>query len=73
MDFRYNVSFMDCQKCGERVHCDTCEEKLITKLNHTGLFASLDLNIANKLVSGKTADADEDDILDALEEVGLFC
>lgn len=72
MNFDFSVSYMDCQKCGERVNCDKCENKLTDKLLGMAEFDQVELNIANKRITGVAAVEDEDDILDALEEVGLF-
>lgn len=72
MKFDLTVNYMDCQKCGERVNCDKCDAKISSRLLAMDEFDKVELNITKKHISGVASVSDMDDVLDALEEVGLF-
>jgi hypothetical protein len=64
--------YTSCQKCTQRVNCDKCENKISKKMN---LFSNLEnflINIPRKEISFEIGHEKEDDVLDYLEDMGVF-
>lgn len=72
MKLNYNFSFMDCQGCHARINCDKCEEKIKSALLQYCMIERADISMTAKRISIETSCTDENLILDAMEELGLF-
>jgi len=70
MDFTYTVTYMKCQSCSAKNHCDQCSEEVARDLlRQPGVSAvALDLNRKVIQISGP----DEDLLLDILDDAGIF-
>ncbi len=71
MPYTFSVTYMACQTCQSKVHCDECEARLEEAMMRLSGVRSASLQIAKQelLVN---AEQSEDDLLDALEDLGIF-
>ena len=65
----YEISYLKCQSCTAKIHCEACAAELTERLMKDGVKAAID--IPNRSAHIETT-MDEDDLLDLLEETGLF-
>lgn len=49
-----NFTYLDCQKCNERIHCDDCEARLTEVLLRITGIQSADIQMARKHLSVNT-------------------
>ena len=68
---KYAFTYLDCQKCKERIHCDHCEKRLTESLLRIRGIRSADIQMATKCLSVDT-DQDADTLEEALEDLGIF-
>ena len=71
MTYTFKISYISCQNCQAKVHCDECEKRLEEAIMRLSGVHGASLQIANKtlLVDGQM---DEDTLVDALEDIGIF-
>lgn len=71
MTYTYSITYLPCQICNARIHCDHCEGQLEKSIMRISGVRGASVQIAKKslLVDAAT---DEDTLLDALEELGIF-
>lgn len=71
MNYSYDISFLTCQSCTAKIHCDDCSATLRERLlGRPGIQAAeVDVSKRRLLVS---TDMDADDLLDLLENLGVF-
>ena len=71
MTYTFKISYISCQNCQAKVHCDECEKRLEEAIMRlSGIHgASLQIAIRTLLVDGQM---DEDTLVDALEDIGIF-
>ena len=71
MTYTFKISYISCQTCHAKVHCDECEKRLEDAIMRLSDVHGASLRIANKtlLVDGQM---DEDALVDALEDIGIF-
>ena len=71
MTYTFKISYISCQTCHAKVHCDECEKRLEDAIMRLSDVHGASLQIANKtlLVDGQM---DEDALVDALEDIGIF-
>ena len=60
MNYQFHIQYLECQKCNARVNCDGCSEVIKAKLANMYDVQNVEINLS------------EDDLLDCLEEVGVF-
>lgn len=72
MKLEYNISFLNCQACTAKIHCDACGETLSERLGKEGGLSQIEIDIPNRHLSLQADGWDEMDLLDALEEIGIF-
>jgi hypothetical protein len=65
----YTITYLKCQSCTAKIHCDACADEIRERLLGEGVKAVID--IPNRSAAIETA-MDEDDLLDLLEEIGVF-
>ena len=70
MEFMYGVTYMKCQTCDAKIHCDRCSKELEESLMRSWAVESVKLDMNKKLVY--ITGEDEDDLLDALYDLGIF-
>jgi copper chaperone CopZ len=71
MPYTFSVIYMACQTCQSKIHCDECEARLEEAMMRLNGVRGASLQMARKelLID---AEQSEDDLLDALEDLGLF-
>ena len=71
MTYTFKISYISCQNCQAKVHCDECEKRLEEAIMRLSGVYGASLQIANKtlLVDGQL---NEDTLVDALEDSGIF-
>ena len=71
MTYTFKISYISCQTCHAKVHCDECEKRLEDAIMRLSDVHGASLQITNKtlLVAGQM---DEDTLVDALEDIGIF-
>lgn len=72
MRFEFDFSFLNCQSCSAKIHCEECRDNLEERLKKTPGIDHIAIDIQNKCLSVESVSMDEDDLLDALEEVSIF-
>ena len=65
----YTISYLKCQSCTAKIHCEACAQEIQERLLKEGVKSAVD--IPNRSARIETA-MDEDDLLDLLEEIGVF-
>ena len=70
MEFTYTVTYLKCQSCSAKNHCDQCSGEVHEALlRQAGVEAAeVDLNQKRLRITGD----DEDTLLDALDDCGVF-
>ena len=71
MTYTFKISYISCQTCHAKVHCDECEKRLEDAIMRLSGVHGASMQIANKtlLVDGQM---DGDALVDALEDIGIF-
>ena len=71
MTYTLKISYISCQNCQSKVHCDECEKRLKEAIMRLSGIHGASLQIANKtlLADGQL---DEDTLVDVLEDIGIF-
>lgn len=71
MTANYSFTYLDCQKCTARIHCDECESRLAEALTRISRIHSVKLEMAKKqIVLGTELDPEE--LEEMLEDLGIF-
>lgn len=72
MTYEFIVSYIECQSCTERVHCEQCEAMREEALMRMEGITGVELILSRKYVAIETDSLSREDIEDLLEEAGLF-
>ena len=72
MNYTYSFSYLKCQSCTAKIHCDDCAAEIRERLMREAEIQDLQIDIPNKRISLAADFSDEMDLLDLLEEVGIF-
>ena len=65
----YTITYLKCQSCTAKIHCDDCAAEIQERLRKEDVQAAIDIpNRSARIETGM----DEDDLLDLMEEIGLF-
>ena len=67
----FSFSYLTCQSCTARIHCDQCSVELQQRLTGKSGISNAQVDIPNKYLS-IDAVMDEDDLLDLLEDMSIF-
>lgn len=70
MKYDFSFTYLACQSCTAKIHCEDCARELQERLLQRRINASID--IANHRISLHAPGMDEMDVLDILEEVSIF-
>ena len=70
MEYVYPVTYMKCQTCTAKTHCDQCAAEAEEALRRSAAVEEIAVDLQQKVV--RITGADEDTLLDLLEGVGLF-
>lgn len=68
----YRFTYLSCQACSQRVHCDQCQEQIAEMLLRIRGMQSAQINMAAKNMHIEFEDIDADDIEEILENAGVF-
>lgn len=71
MTYTIDISYIGCQSCQARVHCEECEERLSQMLMRLEGVNGAVVQMANRQLM-IDADLDRSALEEALEDVGLF-
>ena len=63
MTHEFSISYLNCQSCTAKIHCEKCADELKERFAGKGGLSEIEMN---------SAGMDEWDILDMLEEAGIF-
>lgn len=69
MNHAYTITYLKCQSCTAKIHCDACADEIEERLLKEGVRAAIDL--PNRAARVETP-MDEDELLDLMEEIGVF-
>lgn len=68
----YRFTYLSCQACSQRVHCEQCQEQISEMLLRIRGVQSVEINIATKAMRIAFEGIDPDDIEETLENAGIF-
>ncbi|MBQ8506839.1 MAG: hypothetical protein IJ466_05365 [Clostridia bacterium] len=71
MKYEFSFTYLSCQSCTAKIHCEKCAEEIMDRLLLRGIEAA-EIDIANKQIAVLAPGLDEMDVLDLLEEVSIF-
>lgn len=72
MVYEFLASYIECQSCKERVHCDQCESMRVEALMRMEGITGAEVNLARKYVSVEVEGISREDVESLLEDAGLF-
>ena len=72
MKYEFNITYLSCQSCTAKIHCDDCADKLRERLEHERGISAVEMDIPKRSLYLCADGWDEDDLLDILEEAGIF-
>lgn len=67
----YPFTYLDCQSCTSRIHCDECEARLSEALLRIRQIYSVDLQMAKKRLTLNT-ELEQEELEEILEDLGIF-
>ena len=70
MKYTYDFTYLSCQSCTAKIHCDDCAAQIYERLIRD--VAAAEIDIAAKRIAIDAGSMDEDDLLDLLEDIGVF-
>lgn len=70
MEYEYDFTYLSCQSCTAKIHCDDCAAQIHERLARN--VASARIDIAAKRICIDAGGMDEMDLLDLLEDIGVF-
>lgn len=68
----YTFTYLSCQACSQRVHCEQCQEQIAEMLLQIKGVQRVEINIVQKAMCIAFENIDADDIEETLENVGVF-
>ena len=66
-----NITYIACQTCHAKINCGECEKQLEEALMRMQGVRGASIQMAQKQIL-VDAELDEDELLDCLEEIGIF-
>ena len=72
MTRNYTITYLSCQACSQRVHCEQCQEQIAEMLLRIRGVQSAQVNMAAKTMHIEFEGIDADDIEEILENAGVF-
>ena len=71
MTYTFKISYIGCQNCQAKVHCDECETRLAEAIMRLSGVHGASVHMAPKTAL-VDCQIDEDTLVDALEDIGIF-
>ena len=69
MNYSYTITYLKCQSCTAKIHCEDCAAEIQERLLKDGVKGVVDIPNRSACIA---TDMDEDDLLDLMEEIGVF-
>ena len=72
MELRYSFTYLPCQTCTAKIHCEQCQDTIAAALGKLPGVQSAQVNIPEKTLAITGVGIDEDAVEDALDAIGVF-
>lgn len=72
MKLEYTITYLACQSCTAKIHCEKCADELTERLQKQSGVADVRIDIPARRMSLQADGLDEMDLLDMLEDAGIF-
>lgn len=72
MTCEYTFTYLTCQSCNAKIHCDECADSLRERIMRESGINSAEIDMPNHHMKIVLNGMDEDDLEDILEDAGLF-
>lgn len=72
MKLEYAITYLACQSCTAKIHCEKCAAELTERLQKQRGVTDVQIDIPARRISLQTDGLDEMDLLDMLEDAGVF-
>ena len=72
MKLEYAITYLACQSCTAKIHCEKCAAELIERLQKQRGVSAVQIDIPARRMSLQADGLDEMDLLDMLEDAGIF-
>lgn len=72
MKLEYAITYLACQSCTAKIHCEKCAAELTERLQKQRGVSDVQIDIPARRMSLQTDGLDEMDLLDMLEDAGIF-
>lgn len=73
MVYNYDIEFFKCGTCTSKTHCERCADEIVQIISQKDGVLSAGMNIPDGTAFVEMQDGyDDDDILDALDDMGIF-
>lgn len=72
MKLEYAITYLACQSCTAKIHCEKCAAELTERLQKQRGVSAVQIDIPARRMSLQADGLDEMDLLDMLEDAGIF-
>lgn len=72
MNYEFEITYLACQSCTAKIHCEHCGAELAERLSKRVSANNICIDIPNRHMTLQSDQSDEGDLLDAMEDIGLF-
>lgn len=72
MKLEYAITYLACQSCTAKIHCEKCAAELTERLQKQRGVSDVQIDIPARRMFLQTDGLDEMDLLDMLEDAGIF-
>ena len=72
MKLEYAITYLACQSCTAKIHCEKCATELTERLQKQRGVSDVQIDIPARRMSLQADGLDEMDLLDMLEDAGIF-
>ena len=72
MELTYSFTYLPCQTCTAKIHCEQCQETIAAALNKLSGVQSAQVSIPEKTLRITGNGIDEDVVEDAMDAIGVF-
>ena len=72
MKLEYAITYLACQSCTAKIHCEKCAAELTERLQKQRGVSDVQIDIPARRMSLQADGLDEMDLLDMLEDAGIF-
>ena len=72
MELTYTFTYLSCQACSAKIHCEQCQETIAAALRKLSGIRSAQVSIPEKSMRITGERIDEDALEDAMDAIGVF-